>query len=207
MDVSRLRQGERIAAGSAIALILIMFIFDWFGVKFSGSTAAGVFGAEGSRNAWGSFSVIDLILFVTVVAALAMAYFSGSGQSVSLPIALSAIVAGLGILSVLLILFRLISPPDLGLPSAAFDQGLSHTRKIGAFLGLIAAAGVAYGGYMAMQEEGTSFSDTRDRLQDRMGPSDPGGGSPPPPSSGGGAPPPPSSGGTPPSAGGTPPSA
>ena len=34
----------------------------------------------------------------------------------------------------------------------------------GIFLGLIAAAGVAYGGYRAMQEEGASFSDTADRL-------------------------------------------
>ena len=36
MDVNRLRQGEKIAAASAIALLLIMFIFDWFGVSAKG---------------------------------------------------------------------------------------------------------------------------------------------------------------------------
>ncbi len=33
------------------------------------------------------------------------------------------------------------------------------------FLGLIASAGIAYGGWRAMEEEGTSFGDQADRLQ------------------------------------------
>ncbi len=206
MDVSKMNQGEKIAAGSAIALILIMFIFKWFGLSVSTAGVAGVggFSVEGSRNAWGSFGFIDIILFITALAALAMAYLSASGQSVSLPIAMSAIVTGLGILCVILVLYRIISPPDFGVNLSG--TGIDKTRKIGVFLGLIATAGVAYGGYMAMQDEGTSFSDTRDRLSDRMGGPGPGSGGGTPPSSGGGTPPS-SGGGTPPSSGGTPPSA
>jgi hypothetical protein len=189
MDASRLRQGEKIAAGSAIALLLIMFIFSWFGLKDAPADLGGL-------NAWEAFGFIDVILFVTALAALAMAYFSASGQGVSLPIAMSAIVTGLGILSVLLILFRIIDPPSYGI----LDVSVDTSREIGVFLGLIAAAGVAYGGYVAMQEEGTSFSGERDRVQDRTGGPGPGpgGGGGTPPRSGGGAPPP-SSGGTPPS--------
>ncbi len=198
MDISKLRQSEKIAAGSAVALLLILFILDWFGLKFESSGIAGGFagGVEGSKTGWGSMDLIRFIILLACIAAITMAYFSATGQQVALPVALSAIVAGLGILSVVLILFRIISPPDLGAPSAVFDAGVSHTRKIGAFLGLIAAAGVAYGGYSAMQDEGTSFSDARDQLQDRMG--GPGSG----PGAGGGT----GSGGTPPSSGGTPPS-
>ena len=198
MDLSRLRQGEKIAAGSAIALILIMFIFKWFSLSVSSAALGGFggFSAEVSRNAWGSFGFIDILLFITALAALAMAYVSASGQKVSLPIALSAIVTGLGILCVLLVLFRIISPPNFS--GVDLPSGVDKGRKIGAFLGLIATAGLAYGGYVAMQEEGTSFSDTRDQISDRMGGSDgPGGGS------GGGTPP--SSGGTPPSSGDAPP--
>ena len=33
MDLTRLTQGEKIAGVSGIALILIMFIFKWFGLK------------------------------------------------------------------------------------------------------------------------------------------------------------------------------
>src|SRR5690242_8620852 len=114
MDVNRLSQGEKIAGASGIALILIMFIFKWFSLSVSSGGLGGVpgFSAEVSRNAWGSFGFIDIILFITALAAIALAYTSASGQTVSLPIALSAIVAGLGILCVVLVLFRIIDPPN-----------------------------------------------------------------------------------------------
>jgi hypothetical protein len=124
-----------------------------------------------TRNAWGAFSFIDIILFITVLAALAMVYTAASRQTVSLPVALSAIVTGLGILSVILILFRIISPPDFSVGGFSAGDAVDTSRKIGVFLGLIAAAGVAYGGYRAMEEEGTSFQTQADRLRDeRRGP-------------------------------------
>jgi hypothetical protein len=179
MDTGRLGRGEMIAAVSAVALLLIMFIFKWFGVEIdSGLGDLGT--ASVSANAWQSFGVIDLILFITIVVAVGLAVMKANQQSVNLPVAASALVAGLGILSVLLILFRIISPPDFGSGGVSID-GLSHTRKIGAFLGLIASAGIAYGGYLAMQEEGTTFSGQADRLQNRGGPGSGGGTDAPPP--------------------------
>ncbi len=167
MDVNRLRTGEKIAAAAGLALLLIMFIFSWFGVEDF---------PEGA-NAWESFSFIDIILFLTVLAAVGLALMSATRSTVSLPVAMSAIVTALGILSVLLILFRIISPPDFGVDAAFGDLGvgIESTREIGVFLGLIAAAALAYGGWRAMQEEGTSFSGEADRLGDRSG--GPGGGS------------------------------
>lgn len=164
MDLTKLSQGQKIAGAAGVALLLDMFIFKWFGLSVSSSGVGGIggFSVEGSRNAWGSFGFIDIILFITCVAAIALAYTAASNTSVSLPVALSAIVAGLGILSVILILFRIISPPDFGVDAS----GVDHTRKIGAFLGLIFAGGIAYGGYLAMQEEGTSFQGQADRLRD-----------------------------------------
>ena len=41
------------------------------------------------------------------------------------------------------------------------------TAEFGVFLGLIAAAGIAYGGWASMQEEGTSFGAQAENLQDR----------------------------------------
>lgn len=157
MDVSRLRRGEQIAGASGIALLLIMFIFDWFTVE-----AAGGLGPSFGGNAWDTMEIIRFILLITALAAIALAVISATQSKVDMPVALSAITAGLGILSVVLIIFRIISPPDGGVGDL-IDVG----RAIGVFLGLIAAAGVAYGGYLAMQEEGTSFSDQGDRLQNR----------------------------------------
>jgi hypothetical protein len=179
MDFTRLSQGEKIAGVSGVLLILIMFIFKWFGLK------AGVpgFTVEGSRNAWGSYGFIDIVLFVTALAAIGLALVSASEGEMGLPVAASAIVAGLGILSVVLVIISIISPPDFGVDVS----GVDHTRKIGVWLGLIAAIGVAYGGWRAMQEEGTSFGGEADRF--RAEPDEgPGAGPPPPPSS----PPPPS---------------
>jgi hypothetical protein len=176
MDLTRLRRGEQIAAISGFALILIMFIFDWFAVSFGPLQVSG--------NAWDSYGFTDIVLFITALAALGLAYLSASRQRLNLPVAASAVVTALGILSLILILISLISPPDFGFNVS----GLTHTRKAGVFLGFIAVAVLTYGGYLSMQEEGTTLGSEADRLRRGRG----GSGSPPPPSSGAGGPPPPS---------------
>ena len=194
MDFTRLSQGEKIAGASGIALILIMFIFDWFGLKFTGGAEAFGVSVEGSRNAWGSYGFIDIVLFLTVAAAIGLALISASQTEMGLPVAASAVVAGLGILSVILIFYRIIDTPgDVTAVSALLEQEVDVTRKIGVWLGLIAAVGVAYGGWRAMQEEeATSFGDQADRFR---GPDESPGVAPPSPSSS--VPPPPPPSGTP----------
>jgi hypothetical protein len=191
MDFTRLTQGEKIAAVSGVALILIMLIFKWFGVE-----ATGEFGALSatvdvdSRGAFGSYGFIDIVLVITVAAAIGLALISASQTEVGLPVAASAIVAGLGVLSVVLVVISILSPPEF---LDVSGDGIDYTRKIGVWLGLIAAIGVAYGGWRAMQEEGTSFGEEANRLREPD--EGPGAAPPPPPSS-----PPPSSpppGGTP----------
>ena len=81
----------------------------------------------------------------------AVARATGSMPS-DLPQPPGLIVAGAGALAVLIILFRIVIPGD----GPAGDLGglvdLDATRKIGAFLGLIAAGGIAFGGWTAMNE-------------------------------------------------------
>ena len=66
--------------------------------------------------------------------------------SVSYPVAGSTASALLGLIALLLIADRLIQPPQLG-----FYAG---DIRFGAWLGLVAAAGVTIGGYLGMQEPG-----------------------------------------------------
>jgi hypothetical protein len=184
MDFTRLTQGEKIAGVSGIALFLIMLIFKWFGVKVTG----GGLTLEGeTRNAFGAYGFFDIVLFVTVAAAIGLALISASQTEVGLPVAASAVVAGLGILSVVLIIISIISPPEWSVAGVDIGDvpGADVTRKIGVWLGLIAAIGVAYGGWRAMQEEGTSIGEQADRFR---GPDEGPGATPPPPPS---SPPPP----------------
>ncbi len=72
-------------------------------------------------------------------------------------------VAGLGALSTLLILYRIIHHPSVSI------AGLHAGIKIGIWLGLIASAAVTYGGYLAMTEEGTSLGDVREQASGALG--------------------------------------
>ncbi|GIK78177.1 MAG: hypothetical protein BroJett022_18670 [Actinomycetes bacterium] len=192
MDTNRINQGEMIAAVAALLLLIVMFVFTWFSLDAGGEgeiflDAAGV---DTGVNAWQAFDLVDIILFVTILVAVGGALIAANATSVNTPVAVSAITAGLGVLSFLLVLFRVISPPGSGdIPDAA---GIGIDRGIGVWLGLILTAAIAFGGWRAMEEEGVSLADQADRFRG-------GGGAPPPPSDAGGAAPP----SQPPEAGGS----
>jgi len=174
MDLDRLNTGEKIAGVSAILLFVFMF-FDWFGVEVSGAggLSGDVPGVGG--NAWDALDFIPIVLIVTVIAALGLAALRLTDSTYEPPVPASTVVAVLGAISVLLILFRIIAPPDFGdFGGISYDA----TLKVGIFLGLLSAAGIAYGGYSAMQEEGITFGDAADHLS---GGGHGGGAAPPPP--------------------------
>jgi hypothetical protein len=220
MNAQDIGRGPLIAAISAIALLIFMF-FSWYGVdsitasglgfeqEISGEQLeqfAGESGDDTSANAWQAFSLIDILLLILIIGAVALAAARALGSPIDLPIAPSALITGFGVIAFLLILFRLIVTPDAAgsdIP-AGVEVDVDVSRKIGVFLGLLAAAGMAIGGWLAMQEEGTSFGDQRDRFAGGPGtgaapPPGPGPGErpaappppPPPPAAGGGAEPPP----------------
>jgi len=178
MDAAdRLSTGEKIAGISAVLLFIFMF-FDWFGVGGDVGNAINSFGIDTSINAWGAFDFIDLFLFLTTVVTVGAVVAIAVDAEVDFP--LVSVVAVLGAISFLLVLFRIIDPPgDLD-------------RKFGVFLGLLSTAGIAYGGYRAMREEGTTFGDAADRLGGGPG-AGPGAGAGGPGSGGTAPPPPPSS--------------
>lgn len=152
MDVNRLSTGEKIAGVSGVLLFIFMFL-DWFSV----SVGNGFYSATGG-NAWDWLDVIPIILLIAIVAAVGVAVVRLTDAVFEPAISMNAVVAVLGAISVLLILYRIISPPDSG-----FSE-IDVSPAVGIFLGLVAAAGIAFGGYRAMQEEGVTFGDVGDRL-------------------------------------------
>jgi hypothetical protein len=147
VDVSRVSLGEMIAGISALALFIFMFL-PWFGVDSVEGFGVGDIGAN--ANAWESFSFIDILLFLAIVIVLALVLTRAAASTPDLPQSPATIIAAAGALAVVLVLFRLIFPP--GLDTGIVDVDVDLGRKIGIFLGLIASAGIAYGGWRAMNE-------------------------------------------------------
>ena len=149
MDTSKVSFGEMVAGVSGGLLIIFMVILDWWGYD----VGAGEFSASAGASAFQWLSFLDIILFLVGLVAVAVAVARATGSMPrDLPQPPGLIVAGAGALAVLIILFRLLIPGD----GPAGDLGgladLESTRKIGAFLGLIAAGGIAFGGWTAMNE-------------------------------------------------------
>jgi len=189
MDMNRLTLGEKIAGVSAILLFIFMF-FDWYGVSISGGGESVDLGGGGS--AWDTLDFIPWFLLITIIVTIANAVIEASESDVDVPVHGGTVVTVLGVIAFLLILFRIIDTPTFAEFGGVSADG---SVKFGIFLSLIAAGGIAFGGYRAMQEEGATFGDAADRLSGGGGGGNgPGGGQPP----AGGPPPPPPPSQTPP---------
>jgi hypothetical protein len=160
MALGRLSSGERISGGSAM-LLFALTAFDWFGVKASGGSLS-LF--DVGRNAWEALDYIPIVLLVTTVIVLAEAMLRliHTGRKLAPPV--TAMIVILGTTSTLLIAYRIVDPPSFGSFGTSFGiVTYEGTVKLPIFLALVAAVGVAYGGYRAMREEGVSFADLRAR--------------------------------------------
>lgn len=140
MDANRLSQGQLVAAVSAIALFIISFL-PWFGIS-GGVVVQGVGAVGGSENfsLWQAENPLDIYLLIVILVALVpavLALLGGGGEAPLAPFA-TALLGGVG---TLLILYQV------------FDTPGDADRKVGLFLGLIACAGIAVGGYLSMQED------------------------------------------------------
>ena len=167
MDLNKLSQGEKIAGVSSILLFIFMF-FDWFYAEVT----IGGSGASEGVNAWDALDWIPIWLVITILAALLIVALRLTDSRYEPPVSGNAIVSILGGVSFLLILYRIIDPPggSASAPGISFDVG----PEFWIFVSLVCAAGIAYGAYKAMQEEGATFGD----LGDRFSGGGPGGGTP-----------------------------
>lgn len=142
MDLGRLSQGQMIAAGSALVLIISLFL-AWIGVDFDvpeGITGDAIQDST-SATGWESQNTLDIYLLIVALFALAPAVTALTGRGEELHFTPAAATFLLGAIGTLLTLYVMLDVPD------------GAERKIGLFLALIAVAGVTVGSYLAMQDE------------------------------------------------------
>jgi hypothetical protein len=159
VDLGRLSNGERISSLSAILLFVFMF-FHWFGVKLvnTSNLLFAIQSIEPGKSAWEALEYIPIVLLITIIVTLVVAVLRVTNAVRKHPVPVNAVVAILGVFSVLLILYRIINPPVFYVETTITSEG---TVQLPIFLALLAAAGIAFGGGRATREAGFSFSDLR----------------------------------------------
>jgi hypothetical protein len=162
-DISGLRRSDRVVGISAIAFFVFLFFFKWFGV--SSSASVGGVGYSDSANGWHTFTNSRWIWIITIIVAVAAVAINAGALNFKSPVQPGVVVAALGALSAILIFYRILDHPAAGTSGtiAGVHYSASVGIKIGIWLGLIAALGLTYGGYLAMQDEGTSLTDVREQ--------------------------------------------
>ena len=136
-----------VAAVSGLVLLISLFL-NWYKVSASG----GLIDVSASVSGWEALGFIDILLFLIAVIAIAVAILRATSMMPrGLPITPGLLILGLGVLALLLVIFRLLSIPDEG---AGDIPGVDVGRSFGIFIALIAAAGVTAGGWLGWNEEG-----------------------------------------------------
>jgi hypothetical protein len=134
VDPARLRRGELLAGTGAVLLLVFMLAGKWYG-----------HGAQ-ARTGWEALTTLRWLLVVTIAATFALLVAQITRRSPAIPVTLSLVVAVLGLISVLALVYRVL------IDAPAHEQ-------VGAFLALISALGLAYGGYLSLREEGIARRD------------------------------------------------
>lgn len=144
MDTSRVSLGETIAAAGGVALLVLMFL-PWFGGRLSGLGAPV---RVDDHTGWEAFGTVSEFLVVLAGAiAVGIAIARARGPMPALPVDQVALVMCAGIVAFVIVLIRLVDPPeltDVALPGL----GVDHSRKAAAYLALAAAAAITYGGWL-----------------------------------------------------------
>jgi hypothetical protein len=163
MDLSKLRRGELIAAAGGIVLLVALFVLDWYAVGVDVSTPFGDISSSGLEfGAWDgqgfTGTIANLVILAAAIAAIGLAVVTATSRTITLPVAASALTAGLGLAAVVMVFLRMVFQPG---------QNEFIELRFGIWLALISSAVIAYGGWDSMREEGTSFEDARDQLRSR----------------------------------------
>jgi hypothetical protein len=131
MDLSKLTQGEKVIAGSGVALLIFSFL-PWFEI--------GPF----DNNGWDNFlSLLGILIGIAMVIVVLVQRFTTT-QLPRLPVPWTQAMLIGGVASFVLVLLQFLVGDEI--------SGVDMDRQFGLFLGLLASAGLAAGGYLRSRE-------------------------------------------------------
>ena len=140
---------------SGVVLLVSMFALSWFGageaVEQGYQDAREIeelFGMpevmvpDVSEDAWEAFGIVARIVLVAAgLCGLLLTLATVSGNPPVSRFAAAAVTTAAGTIATAIVLYHLVNPPG------------DMSRDIGVFVGLVAAGGVAVGGWIALEDE------------------------------------------------------
>jgi hypothetical protein len=158
VDINKLTTADKVVCGAAIVFLVSTFL-PWYGID----------GFDGANTGWDYFltGILPLLLAVVMVAQIAVTRFTTTQlPTIPIPWGLVHLIAGAVIAVLLILRTAIVSSVD------TFAGDFELDRKWGLFVALIAALGLAAGGFLKSKEPESA----------QVG--GPGGYPPPPPGSG-----------------------
>jgi len=147
--MSRLRAADIVAGVGGLALLVTLFL-PWYGFEAPAARTEGALtvlnlvSGDPTPSAWQAFSVVDILLALTALLAIALPVVTAVTSGPAKPVAFAVLSSVGSILALLLVLWRLIDAPGDGLE-----------LRYGAWLGLAAAVVMLGGCWGAMRDERT----------------------------------------------------
>lgn len=146
LEWSRLRWPEWVVGSGGLVLLVALLLMPWYTLILVSGPPGPRYFTTRSVDGWHGLTHARWLALLTVLAALAVVIFQARERAPAIPIAITVIAVPLaGVTLVWLIVRVLISPPG--------------GREIGGWIGLLATAAVAYGGYRSIRLEGIAERD------------------------------------------------
>ena len=142
VDINKLSRGEQVIAASGILLVIFSF-FKWYGVDVGGGEVNGVEipGASFSANGWDrTLGLFAALIAIVMVAQVLASKLGGMNMPNLGNVTWGQVHLGLGVVALVFVII-------------CFIDNDGTDRKFGLFISIVAAAGLAVGGYLKFQEE------------------------------------------------------
>jgi len=137
-------RGELVSATSALCLLVVMFLVNWYGAAGVPDPSAARPAVSSAENAWDGLTVVRWVMLLAIAVTLGSVVLHASQRTHGSRTDTSGVITVLGSLTAVLLCYRVL----IRLPAAndVIDQ------KLGAVLGLVCALGIALGGYESTRE-------------------------------------------------------
>jgi hypothetical protein len=135
VDLRRLRAGEWLAAAGGVLVVGSLLLLPWY--------EAG----SGEVTGFEVFSIVDILLTLIGALAIALAVLQATQDSPAMPVGAGVLCVPVGFVGFVLVLYRLLDEPGVPGGDPVVDV------RLGAYLGLLAMAAIAAGGWLSIQNE------------------------------------------------------